>query len=415
MTTTTVTECIPSVWQPTKISKKQIFDYRENRSDNNNSIQHHQYNPPQEQQSFIISSEEKKSINSTTVESLAVTENHHEESTTASRMMQFIGPHKRISKRVHRSSDHHKRAVSSSQNRKLHANNNNVNRANNNATLPTVTNNTINEASSSPSTTTTTTKNSAKQDQEVEDRVVRSDEIALFMRCKKRYSDPDFKPIPPLPGGWDEVTPDRVIAWEQTAEMLNEFSSYKQNDPDWSNKLPWVRHHRHHHHNEKDMEKKSTSSPSSSSSSSSSGSVDRAVTVSNTDSNVNITAGSNKSMAGNSNSTRYQDKNDILSNSIKPITRQKNVSWKPAPSQMDCRNYHYKQHYHPLPPADQASYCTISNPPVITSPITNDNTNVQGSQSLKKIFSFSQPSFFFCFDLSHVVQHQNYTNKQTNK
>ncbi|KAF7728204.1 hypothetical protein EC973_006598 [Apophysomyces ossiformis] len=59
-----------------------------------------------------------------------------------------------------------------------------------------------------------------------EERVVKTNEIALFMRCKKRFGAPDFKPIPPKPGGWDEVKPDRVIAWEKTAEMFKEYSPF---------------------------------------------------------------------------------------------------------------------------------------------------------------------------------------------
>ncbi|KAG2217299.1 hypothetical protein INT45_000380 [Circinella minor] len=355
MTITTVTECIPNVWQPTTTSKKQILDYRENSGDNNNNsnIPHHQYHSPQEQQPLIMNSEERKSINSTTVESLAVTENHHEESTTGGQMMQFNSQQKRISKRVHRSSDHHKRAAIPNQNRKLHANN--INKANNNATLPTATNNTANEKSPSSLPLTTITKSSGKQEEEVEDRVVRSDEIALFMRCKKRYSDPDFKPIPPLPGGWDEVTPDRVISWEQTAEMLDDFSSYKQNDPDWKNKLPWARHHRHHHHREKDTNKKPTSS--SLTLSSSSGITDNVVTVSSKSNKVKVTAEANKAMINNSNNTRYHDKNDVFSNSIKSITRQNDVPWTPVPGQIDYHSYYYKQqHLHSLPPPIQPSY-----------------------------------------------------------
>ncbi|KAI7854779.1 hypothetical protein BDC45DRAFT_123854 [Circinella umbellata] len=376
---TTVTECIPNVWQPTTTSKKQILDYRENSGDNNNN------SSIQEQRPFVMNSEEKKSINSTTVESLAVTENHHEESTTAGRMMQSNSQQKRISKRVHRSSDHYKRAAISNQNRKPHANN--INKANNNATLPTITNNTDNEILSSlPSTTITITKNSGKQEEEVEDRVVRSDEIALFMRCKKRYSDPDFKPIPPLPGGWDEVTPDRVISWEQTAEMLNDFSSYKQNDPDWKNKLPWVRHHRHHHHHVKDTNKKSTSS---------SGITDNVVTVSNKDNNVKATADANKAIINNSNNTRYHDKNDVLSNSIKSITRQNDVPWTPVPGQIDYHGYHYKQQHHSLSPPTQPSYRTISNPPIITSSITNDSFKIQGDQNKKISFHSHKPLFFY--------------------
>ncbi|KAI9283576.1 hypothetical protein BC943DRAFT_362155 [Umbelopsis sp. AD052] len=46
-----------------------------------------------------------------------------------------------------------------------------------------------------------------------EERVMRTDEIALFMRCKKRACDAEVQPIPPAPGGWDDVVPDRTISW----------------------------------------------------------------------------------------------------------------------------------------------------------------------------------------------------------
>lgn len=42
-----------------------------------------------------------------------------------------------------------------------------------------------------------------------------TDELALFMRNKKRYCPPNFRPIPPSPGGW-ETPPDHEIAWEMT-------------------------------------------------------------------------------------------------------------------------------------------------------------------------------------------------------
>jgi hypothetical protein len=42
---------------------------------------------------------------------------------------------------------------------------------------------------------------------------MRTDEIALFMRCKKRPCDVEVQPIPPAPGGWDDVVPDRTISW----------------------------------------------------------------------------------------------------------------------------------------------------------------------------------------------------------
>ncbi|KAI8144846.1 hypothetical protein BJV82DRAFT_606479 [Fennellomyces sp. T-0311] len=136
---------------------------------------------------------------------------------SASRLMQASSQQKRTSKRIRRSSDHHKRAAVSNHNRKVHANNN-------------------------KQPTTPAPKSPIKQQpQHNNDRVVRTDEIALFMRCKKRYSDPDFKPIPPVPGGWDEVTPDRVIEWEQTANIITDFSSYNQPNNDWNAVLPWIR------------------------------------------------------------------------------------------------------------------------------------------------------------------------------
>ncbi|KAG2172092.1 hypothetical protein INT43_001569 [Umbelopsis isabellina] len=46
-----------------------------------------------------------------------------------------------------------------------------------------------------------------------EEKTVKTDEIALFMRCKKRPSDIEVLPIPPSPGGWDDVIPDRTMRW----------------------------------------------------------------------------------------------------------------------------------------------------------------------------------------------------------
>ncbi|KAG0192203.1 hypothetical protein DFQ28_009876 [Apophysomyces sp. BC1034] len=63
------------------------------------------------------------------------------------------------------------------------------------------------------------------------------------MRCKKRFGAPDFKPIPPTPGGWDEVKPSREVAWEKTTEMFAEYSPYfnvkSMNDDELSEKCPW--------------------------------------------------------------------------------------------------------------------------------------------------------------------------------
>jgi hypothetical protein len=35
----------------------------------------------------------------------------------------------------------------------------------------------------------------------------------LFMRCKKRPYDVDVQPIPPAPGGWDDVVPEGTSSW----------------------------------------------------------------------------------------------------------------------------------------------------------------------------------------------------------
>jgi hypothetical protein len=60
---------------------------------------------------------------------------------------------------------------------------------------------------------------------------------------------PDFKPIPPSPGGW--VTPDRVIEWERTTDTFAEFSPYfiynnhkasidKNHKSDWRKAATWL-------------------------------------------------------------------------------------------------------------------------------------------------------------------------------
>jgi hypothetical protein len=60
---------------------------------------------------------------------------------------------------------------------------------------------------------------------------------------------PDFKPIPPSPGGW--VTPDRVVEWERTTEIFEEFSPYliynkhnkaseKDSKSEWRKAATWI-------------------------------------------------------------------------------------------------------------------------------------------------------------------------------
>jgi hypothetical protein len=61
-----------------------------------------------------------------------------------------------------------------------------------------------------------------------EERVVRTDEIALFMRCKKRPCDAEVQPIPPAPGGWDDVVPDRTISW---GEMKSRSTTSERSHP----------------------------------------------------------------------------------------------------------------------------------------------------------------------------------------
>lgn len=129
--------------------------------------------------------------------------------TTDSELMQFNDNQQKRNthRRSWRSAGHNKRASASNQNRKTF---NTRNRDNG---------------------------NQSKQHQAV----VRTDEIALFMRYKKQG---DFKPIPPAPGGWDEVKPERVIEWDQTAECLSDYSCYinaqKQDEDAWKKDVPWV-------------------------------------------------------------------------------------------------------------------------------------------------------------------------------
>lgn len=57
------------------------------------------------------------------------------------------------------------------------------------------------------------------------ERPVITSEIANVMRCKKRFMPPDFKPIPPSPGGWgQDVT--CVIDREKTTDTFCTYSPY---------------------------------------------------------------------------------------------------------------------------------------------------------------------------------------------
>lgn len=90
-----------------------------------------------------------------------------------------------------------------------------------------------------------------QQQQQQEERVVKTDEIALFMRCKRRYADHEFQSIPPSPGGWEQVKPERVVAWDKTAENYIDFSSYltigqnhhtdDDDDDVWKKGATWIR------------------------------------------------------------------------------------------------------------------------------------------------------------------------------
>ncbi|KAI7886559.1 hypothetical protein K492DRAFT_203096 [Lichtheimia hyalospora FSU 10163] len=89
-----------------------------------------------------------------------------------------------------------------------------------------------------------------RHQQQPEERLVKTDEIALFMRCKRRYADIEFRSIPPSPGGWEQVKPDRVVAWGNTAENYIDFSSYltvgqnhytDENDDAWKKGATWIR------------------------------------------------------------------------------------------------------------------------------------------------------------------------------
>lgn len=90
-----------------------------------------------------------------------------------------------------------------------------------------------------------------QQQQQQEECVVKTDEIALFMRYKRRYADLAFRSIPPSPGGWEEVKPERVVAWGKTAENYIDFSSYltigqnhhvaDEDDDAWKKSATWIR------------------------------------------------------------------------------------------------------------------------------------------------------------------------------
>ncbi|KAI8084598.1 uncharacterized protein BX664DRAFT_316142 [Halteromyces radiatus] len=72
------------------------------------------------------------------------------------------------------------------------------------------------------------------------DRLIPTDEIALFMRNKRRYCPPNFRPIPPSAGGWNDVIPDRHVAWELTCENHTDFSPFLHIKPlDGPIELPW--------------------------------------------------------------------------------------------------------------------------------------------------------------------------------
>ncbi|KAJ2958068.1 hypothetical protein NQZ79_g6303 [Umbelopsis isabellina] len=66
-----------------------------------------------------------------------------------------------------------------------------------------------------------------------EEKAVKTDEIALFMRCKKRPSDIEVLPIPPSPGGWDDVIPDRTVRWGDVKARSSAEKPHGQ-QPSWS-------------------------------------------------------------------------------------------------------------------------------------------------------------------------------------
>ncbi|KAI9300370.1 hypothetical protein BJ944DRAFT_234880 [Cunninghamella echinulata] len=56
-------------------------------------------------------------------------------------------------------------------------------------------------------------------------RIIPTNEIALFMRRKRVYYPPHFKLIPPSSGGWEEVIPERIIDWDKTFDLQDDYYS----------------------------------------------------------------------------------------------------------------------------------------------------------------------------------------------
>ncbi|ORX56999.1 hypothetical protein DM01DRAFT_1382381 [Hesseltinella vesiculosa] len=74
-------------------------------------------------------------------------------------------------------------------------------------------------------------------------RVIPTDQLALFMRNKRRFSPPNMKILPPEPGDWNSLVPDRIMAWQDTGTHFLDVSPFLHIKPLVDPlDLPWKRH-----------------------------------------------------------------------------------------------------------------------------------------------------------------------------